>query len=251
MRPTDPFTGFQSCAILPDAEMDAELTFDYEPLKGAEITPYIQSLAKLRIAVFREFPYLYEGSFDYERPYLERYATSARSLIVLMKHQGEVVGATSCLPLEDELAEFRHPFERSGHDLSDYFYFGESIILPEFRGKGAGGKFFQFREDHAASFGTFQFTTFCAVERPHDHPARPSNYRPLHEFWERTGFQKQIDLQCQLDWKEHGSNDEVAHTLTFWTKAISAPHSQIPDDEDGRGSPSYFRDDHSSGEVAS
>ena len=31
------------------------------PLTGAAITPYIDALAQLRIAIFREYPYLYDG----------------------------------------------------------------------------------------------------------------------------------------------------------------------------------------------
>ncbi len=35
--------------------------FDYKRLSGSQIAPYIDELAQLRITVFREFPYLYDG----------------------------------------------------------------------------------------------------------------------------------------------------------------------------------------------
>lgn len=43
---------------------------------GTAVTPYIADLARLRIEVFRAFPYLYEGSEDYEVSYLATYAQS-------------------------------------------------------------------------------------------------------------------------------------------------------------------------------
>ena len=36
----------------------------------------VPDLARLRIGVFREFPYLYDGSLDYERDYLADYAST-------------------------------------------------------------------------------------------------------------------------------------------------------------------------------
>ncbi|MDF1755288.1 MAG: GNAT family N-acetyltransferase [Verrucomicrobiales bacterium] len=194
------------------------MNFGYEPVSGEEITPCIPELSHLRISIFREYPYLYDGDLDYESQYLSRYTKSSRSLVVLMKHRGAIVGATTCLPLEDEINEFREPFERAGYDVKDIFYFGESIILPEFRGQGAGKAFFRFREDHAARGGDFKYTTFCAVDRPEDHPERPANYRPLSQFWERMGYQKSTALRCELPWKEVGSSGEIPHQLTFWIK---------------------------------
>ena len=59
--------------------------------QGAGILPFIDDLARLRIGVFRAFPYLYEGSLDYERGYLATYARSTESLFVLAL-DGETIG---------------------------------------------------------------------------------------------------------------------------------------------------------------
>ena len=37
---------------------------------GPELEPHLDALGTLRIAVFREYPYLYDGSLEYEREYL-------------------------------------------------------------------------------------------------------------------------------------------------------------------------------------
>ena len=48
----------------------------YEHRHGAEIEPHLEALGGLRIVVFREFPYLYEGTLAAEREYLQVYVRS-------------------------------------------------------------------------------------------------------------------------------------------------------------------------------
>jgi hypothetical protein len=40
--------------------------YEFITVQGAGLIPHIQALGKLRIQVFYEFPYLYEGTIDYE-----------------------------------------------------------------------------------------------------------------------------------------------------------------------------------------
>ncbi|HRQ91226.1 MAG TPA: GNAT family N-acetyltransferase, partial [Bacteroidia bacterium] len=47
--------------------------FTYEELHGDTLRPHLRELGGLRIAVFREYPYLYDGDLDYEERYLETY----------------------------------------------------------------------------------------------------------------------------------------------------------------------------------
>ena len=49
-------------------------------LCGADIAPYRDAVAALRIKVFRDFPYLYDGDLDFEAKYLRVYAESSRSV---------------------------------------------------------------------------------------------------------------------------------------------------------------------------
>ena len=44
-----------------------------ERLSGEGLRARLDDLARLRIEVFRAWPYLYEGTLDYERHYLPRY----------------------------------------------------------------------------------------------------------------------------------------------------------------------------------
>lgn len=192
--------------------------FTYEELSGEAVRPYLRELGGLRIAVFREFPYLYDGDLDYEEQYLETYVNSPRSLVVLLRNGGRLVGATTCLPMADESPEFQAPFLAAAFDLNEVFYFGESIILPECRGQRAGHEFFRRREEHARRVGPFRYTAFCAVDRPVDHPVRPEGYVPLDAFWTRMGYAKRPDLRCEFEWKEIGEAEPSFKGMTFWVK---------------------------------
>lgn len=196
---------------------DAQPQTSYCELRGEEVRSHLADLARLRIAVFREFPYLYDGDPDSEADYLQVYPNSAHSLVVLLQSRGEVVGATTCLPMVDEGAEFQAPFREAGLPLDEIFYFGESVILPEHRGRGAGHEFFARREHHARELG-FRYTTFCAVDRPPDHPRRPPGYRPLDSFWSRMGYQRRDDLRCEFSWKELDESAASPKKLTFWLR---------------------------------
>lgn len=190
-----------------------------ENVPGPRLAPHLDALGDLRITVFRDYPYLYDGTLEYEREYLRTYLTSPDSLVVLVLDDEAVVGASTCLPLAQEGPEFQAPFLQAGIEVGGVCYFGESILLPAYRGRGIGKRFFQRREEHATRLGT-ALAAFCAVDRPDDHPLRPPGYRPLDEFWTSQGYQKRPDLRAEFVWKEIGEPSESPKTLTFWTKAL-------------------------------
>jgi GNAT superfamily N-acetyltransferase len=183
-------------------------------LTGAAILPHLSDVARLRIRVFREFPYLYDGSEKSERKYLESYAASPRSVCVLALEDGEVVGASTGLPLEESDEAFRRPFEAAGIEVSSVFYFGESVLDRAHRGQGIGHRFFDEREAHAADLG-FTITAFCAVERSEDHPMKPADYRSNDAFWSKRGYVLRPDLKARLSWQQVDSPDEVENVLAF------------------------------------
>ncbi|MDI1313129.1 GNAT family N-acetyltransferase [Prosthecobacter sp.] len=184
---------------------------------GAELAPHLDALGELRITVFREYPYLYAGTLEHEREYLSTYLQSNGSLVVLVFDDDRVVGATTCLPMLDEGPEFQAAFVQAGYDLATICYFGESILLPAYRGQGIGKEFFVRREAHVRKLG-LKFSTFCAVDRPAEDPLRPEGYRPLDEFWCSQGYVKRPELQATFVWQEIGEETESPKTLTFWTK---------------------------------
>ncbi len=186
-------------------------------LAGAAITPHLPALARLRITVFRDWPYIYDGNAAYEENYLQIYAASPRAAIVFAFDGEKIIGASTCLPLADEPENLRAPF---GDDGTKIFYFGESVLLKAYRGHGLGVKFFAAREAHARSFGAYETAAFCAVQRPDTHPLRPADYGPLDEFWKHRGYTKQPHLQCKMSWADLNETEETEKTLTFWKKPL-------------------------------
>jgi tRNA/tmRNA/rRNA uracil-C5-methylase (TrmA/RlmC/RlmD family)/GNAT superfamily N-acetyltransferase len=195
-------------------------SISYRSLRGAELEPYLDALGQLRISVFREWPYLYDGNLEYERDYLRTYSKAQGSLVCLAFDGEKPIGATTCVPLAEEGPEFQKPFLEAGRDVSKVCYFGESILLPEYRGRGIGKEFFRVREAHAASLG-LETTAFCAVDRDAGDERRPEGYRALDGFWESRGYEKQPQLQAHFTWLEVGKAEETKKSLTFWTRAIS------------------------------
>lgn len=189
-------------------------------LRGAEINAHIDALAHLRITVFREFPYLYDGSADYEARYLQTYARSAHSLCVLVTDGDAVVGASTALPMMDETDAFQRPFLDHGWDPARIFYFGESVLLPAYRGRGLGVRFFEEREAEARRQGDFDWCCFCAVERPADHPRRPAGYQPLNTFWTHRGYHHEPALRTEYRWRDLDETVESAKPMSFWLKAM-------------------------------
>lgn len=188
-------------------------------LTGEALTASLDSLAELRIVVFRSFPYLYDGDRNYEQDYLRAYAASPGAIIVGAFHGDMLIGAATGAPMADHAAEFAEPFRARGYDISRIFYFGESVLLPEYRGRGIGHAFFNHREERARQLG-FAQASFCAVLRPPDHPARPTDYSPLDVFWGKRGFAAVSGLIGQFAWKDVGDDGESRHDMQFWVKTL-------------------------------
>jgi len=202
--------------------MTASDTFTFKRVTGSDIAPYVEDLARLRIEVFREFPYLYDGDADYERKYLQTYVNSPGSLALLVYDGSELIGASTGLPMQDETAEFQRPFVEHGYDVRAIFYCGESVLRRAYRGRGIYKHLFQGREQHAANLQNIALCTFCGVQRPGDHPRRPKDFTPLNEIWKRFGYTEHPELQTQYVWKDVDEDEPSAKTMRFWTKPIAA-----------------------------
>jgi GNAT superfamily N-acetyltransferase len=189
-----------------------------ERCSGAALQQYIPELARLRIEVFHDFPYLYDGDYDYEKKYLKIYIDTPESVIVLAFDGDKVVGASTAIPMKYETDQLKKPFIEHGYNLDDVFYCSESVLNKDYRGLGLGVRFFEQREAHAEELGGFKTITFCCVERPLDHPRRPVDYAPLDQFWNKRGYFKHPELATTYSWKDLDDTDETPKPMIFWIK---------------------------------
>jgi GNAT superfamily N-acetyltransferase len=191
-----------------------------ESLTGDAVGAAIPELARLRVTVFRDWPYLYDGTINYETAYLRRFAASKDAVVIAAYDGDAIVGVATGAPLSDHAVVFAKAFTERGYDIAKFFYCGESVLLSDYRGHGLGHAFFDGREAHARVLGRFDKITFCGVVRPDDHPLKPANYRPLDAFWTKRGYAKAEDLTAKFAWKDIDQSDETEKLMQFWMKAL-------------------------------
>ncbi|WP_170468924.1 GNAT family N-acetyltransferase [Ruegeria arenilitoris] len=189
------------------------------PLVGAALAEALDDVARLRIEVFRAWPYLYDGDLEYERKYLQSYRDSDKAIVVGAFDSDRLIGASTGAPLVDHADDFAAAFEGSGLDLSEIFYCAESVLLSDYRGQGVGHTFFDLREAYARELG-FKKSAFCGVQRSADHPLRPENYRPLDAFWRSRGYEPLTGVFAEFLWKDIGEQGETRKPLQFWIRDL-------------------------------
>ena len=188
-------------------------------LRSRAIMSNLAAIAMLRIAVFREYPYLYDGSLDYEEQYLTTYAKSPDSVAVIARDGGRIVGAATAVPMQDAGEAVHSVFRQAGYVPDKWLYHGESVLLPQYRGLGLGVRFFAEREKHARFLGLTD-AALCAVLRPDGHLLRPPGYVPLHDFWRKRGYQPMENMVCYFSWKDIDEKEETPKPLAFWSKKL-------------------------------
>lgn len=189
-------------------------------LCGAKIRPYLEAIATLRIKIFQEYPYLYQGEERYELEYLKVYADSLRALALLAWDGDVLAGALTAIPLEDELPELLSPFAGTPYPVERIFYLGELLFHPAYRGRGLGTGMLGEAEEYVRNQDGFDFLTCATVERPEDHPMRPDDFIPIDRFLHRNGFALLPDVVAALHWPEL-DGVSLEHNMLFWIKKLA------------------------------
>ena len=191
-----------------------------ERFVGPAIGERLGEVAALRMEVFREWPYLYAGDEAYELGYLAAYARGDRNLVVLAFDGERVIGAATALPLTAHDEPVAPPLVAAGFDADAVCYFGESVLLGAYRGRGLGHRFFDEREAFAREQG-FAWAAFCAVERADDDPRRPAGYQGHDRFWSKRGFVRCPDIVGRLAWPDVGETEESSKPMVYWVKRLA------------------------------
>lgn len=190
------------------------------PLTGEARQAALPALAGLRLTVFHDWPYLYEGTRAYEERYIAKFAAAEDAIIVGAFDGDTLVGAATGSPLRGHADEFAAPLIDAGHDPERVFYCGESVLLPAYRGRGIGHAFFDHREGFARTLKRFTHAAFCGVIRPDDHPRKPPEYRPLDAFWHKRGYAKAEGIIGSFAWRDQGDAEESTKPMQFWMKRL-------------------------------
>ncbi len=198
--------------------MTATTSVTTRVLTGDALASAMGDVARLRISVFRDWPYLYEGDDDYEEDYLKAYQ-SPGAVVVAAMDGDRIVGAATGAPMADHAEDFGLAFRDRPEPLDQIFYCAESVLLPQYRGLGLGHAFWDAREAHALDLG-LRWCAFCSVIRPQDHPARPAEYRPLDGFWRKRGYEPLPGVTAKFAWKDLGDQAETEKLLQFWMRKL-------------------------------
>ena len=193
--------------------------------RGADMGPFLSTVAEFRMLHFRSYPYLYVGNLDYELRYLSAYAKNPDAMLLLLSDQNdEIQGLSTGQPLGADTDLVSH-VAKSLQDLSlaaeTFFYFGETILNQSVRGQGYYSKLVAHREDYARSLG-YQWACFLTVERPPNHPLRPKSYDDPYKKFKHLDYQP-TDLIMTYDWPSEQSSGQVkqeTHPMRFWQKKL-------------------------------
>ncbi len=199
--------------------MDDAKTVTEQVLAGSAIAEVLDDLATLRLEVFREYPYLYEGRREDELIYLGAYAKEPDACVIIAYDGLEVIGAATGMPLVQEDAQLRDACAGTTTPLDEIYYVGELLFRPAYRNYGLGRKLLARLERHISSLGRYRALTCATVERPDVHPLRPPGYIPITRFLARTGFVRLPGASTSFMWREI-DGVKRDHPMQFWIKEL-------------------------------
>jgi GNAT superfamily N-acetyltransferase len=191
---------------------------------GSEITPFLEDVAKLRIQLFREFPYLYEGTSSIEEEYLRGFSSDPKSMLVVARSGKELASVSTAWPFTADaniLKLAKQRFGEVGIRVEDVYYYGEILVKEKFRGRGITRKSYELHEAAAKDYG-YSIASIATVVRSVDDPRRPLNYIDTDALWGKLGFSK-TNIIVKHPWptiQVDGTSTDELNPMVFWTKQL-------------------------------
>ena len=187
---------------------------EFEIATGHEFQQYTNEIAALRMLVFKEYPYLYDGDMQTELDHLNDYSKSKNSILIIVKDEQKVIGAVTGIPLAEVDEVFLTPFAKN-EPIDSIFHLGEILLLKEYRGKGIGYKTYKLFEDLVREKKQYNKIAIIEVVRDQDDPRKPKNYISARKFWEKMGYTEHPKMVIHTFYKEVDSPEKVPHTLVY------------------------------------
>jgi GNAT superfamily N-acetyltransferase len=187
---------------------------------GSSVGDLIPEIARLRIEVFPEYPFLYVGDYDYEMDYLKKFLTMKDAIVVAAFDGDALIGLATGFPFIYEAKELQQVLIAAHQNPEDYFCFGESVLRKSYRSLGIGKQFFDQREAYVQKLHRYKAICFYTIVRPKEDPRRPSDYRPLAPFWQSRGFEEHHELVGTISYQEIGEEQQSPKKMVFWIKDL-------------------------------
>lgn len=195
------------------------MLIDVDLITGRSIAEQIEELGQFRIAIFRDWPYLYDGNMPYERDYLSRYARCESSFVLVGRDAHGIRYACTAIPLKHELPQFQQPFLDRQMPVDNKFYLGEIMVRRELRGQGVGTLLMNKVLSTIAELTPPSTEVVLAtVIRPSTHPLKPADYNASDHLWTKSRFVRMDDLVVKLDWKDIGHEQETTKEMVYWLR---------------------------------
>lgn len=197
-------------------------SYEMQLFDGQEVNKFVSYLAEQRVTHFAPYPYLYVASLEDDLPYSRLFFQCKDSAIIIVYYNNQPIGCITGVSCGDIYEYYKDSitFFDPHPNLSDYYYIGDVIILPEHRNKGLCRQLFTMLEEHAKKMG---YTKICLISESHEqHPLKPSSYLEYEVLWKKLGYDR-MHAFMQSSWvtlQVDGSCKNQEHTLEFWHKGL-------------------------------
>ncbi len=187
---------------------------------GSGIQQLIRDLARFRIEIFAEYPFLYAGDFEYEMKYLNKFSFMEDAIAVAAYDKEEIIGIATGYPFRYEADCLKKSFIISKKIPDEYFCLGELMVQKPYRGAQIGAKLLFEVENFAVKLRRYRYMCLYTALRPTNDPLKPVNYKSPDAFWKRAGFVKHSELTGMISYLTIGDLEETEKQMVFWTKKI-------------------------------
>lgn len=180
----------------------------------------IDTIGQLRLETYKDYPYFYYGTLELEREYLQLYNESKDGMVAQAEIDGKLAGVLTGKPLcaFEQAAQF---FEDAGYDPKEYYYFGEIIVIPQFRRLGIARKLFAMLEQKIRELG-YKKVCFMIIDEQEIDSLKPENYEDPTLLSMHLGYSK-MNIVMSHDWptiQKDGTVKNNTHDMVFWEKQL-------------------------------
>lgn len=186
-----------------------------EMIRGPWTEAQGEAVISMRMAIFKEWPYLYVGDRKTELEYIAPYMKNSNSCLFIAKKEKKIIGLVTGLPLAEMDESFTAPFTQASLPIQSIFYLGEILLLKEFRGQGIGYQMYKCFEDELRKWPRFTHIAILRMRYNPDDVRRPKDYKPLDEFWNRLGYVEDSRLFLNIAYQEIGHKTKTDHSFFY------------------------------------